>query len=205
MLWLLPTILIVILLAGNSQASNTASHKIVTINGRRVLVHIPENTSGKQVFYFHGNGAKIENISTDFLRLLDTSNQRAIIIIPQLDSNGFIPTADLKAIIDQLNIKAFGILAYSGGIKAAVQFLKYSFTRNVGLLDALYENTDIFRSFILNPETKTFTDVYGPSTKDLSLALKSQVSSDKAKFIESSVAHGAVPATYAVSVLNNFQ
>ena len=207
MIWFIPIAIIILWELATEKkatANNTvASDKIITVNGRRVLVHIPSGASTKRkLIYFHGNGDTIENVQAKIIPTFDNAKEKRIVIVPQLDGNGFISEKDLLSIFELLKLENVEILSHSGGYKAASKTLSLIPVKNIGLLDSLYGELDSFANWIKN-NTGTFVDVYGPSTEKYSLELQKQVAG-KGNFLRSTVSHTEVPSFYSTNILNQF-
>jgi hypothetical protein len=180
----------------------TGGDSFYGVNGKPYLVHTPQGGSDRYGVFFHGNGAKIDDLR-ETMAAFDEAEEPRVWIVPQLGPSGEISTKDLLAILDDSGAEEpLDVLAYSGGFVAAAQLLgsRRWEVRNVGLLDALYGNLDVFEKF--SKGGGTLVNVYGPSTK----ALSQQMMRDgiKASFQESTVGHGLVSRKYGASVLNRF-
>ena len=185
---------------------DTPGNRIETVHGRGYLIHVPERSSGKYLAYFHGNGARIDDL-WDTIAALDKAKEPRVIVIPQLDPHGGMPIQDLIDVLDRLGVKELDVLAHSGGYVSAAALLRShkKTIRNVGLLDALYGDLDAFEQFVKSDTSNLFVDIYGNTTTNLSQAMMAHLGGNpKARFAVSAVAHGRVPAEYGAGVLDAF-
>lgn len=150
--------------------------KIVTVNGMRVLVHVPAGLRQvRTVLYLHGHGDKIERVRDVLLPLWDKAKNPAIIIAPQLgplsEPGPLANSGALASLLKAVDVSGpVAIMAHSGGYLAAAILLRDSkIVTKVGLLDALYGEVSTYRSFL--NRTQRFINVYGPSTEDNSILL----------------------------------
>lgn len=169
----------------------------LNVSSQRVLVHVPENMSGNTQYvtvYFHGNGAKLEEIQAK-LPAFDTGSHKSVLVIPQLGSSGdpgpvgtpmglrnllsstFAETPGLEAWEpDQARVN---LISHSGGYIGPVRALEHGGVqvRSVGLLDSLYANMDTFEKFAVSPVSKHFVNIYGSTTRANSLSLADHLAS----------------------------
>lgn len=206
--------------------------RILTIDGRRVLVHVPMRLSRpRTVLYFHGFGQSIDTIATTLVPLLDKATYPAILVVPQLGALSEPGSlADTGAIARLLRAalvptSQIDILAHSGGYKAAAAAVARGGARiaSLGLLDALYGELPAFEAFLKRSTTHHLANVYGPSTQANSQVFERQVAiphggsaipssaPDEAlmhRFKFSSIAtrvfHPDVPAAYGAAMIDAF-
>jgi len=172
-----------------------------TFNGRSYLIHVPEGSSGKKLVYFHGNGAKIDDL-WDSIASFDKANDPRILIIPQLEPQGSIPKADLLGILDELGVEEMDALAHSGGFVALAMLLNTDKrVSNVGLFDALYGSLDTFERFA---KRNFLVNIYGPTTRELSQQMVRDIGNraNAEEYLTGN--HGGVPIRYGEQVINMF-
>ena len=192
------------LLAGYLAAKVTTTpvgNTFKTFNGRSYLIHVPENSSGKKLVYFHGNGAKIDDLG-DSIASFDKANDPRIVIVPQLEPHGSMPKEDLLGILDSLGIEEMDAMAHSGGFVALAMLLNTNKrVNNVGLFDALYGSLDTFERFA---KRNTFVNIYGPTTRELSQQMVRDIGSraNAEEYLTGN--HGGVPIRYGEQVINMF-
>jgi len=167
--------------------------KIISFNGRNVLVHVPNTYASTRVLmYFHGNGATLDDVNA-LIPIFDSAKRPPIVVVPQLAPSG--SPGDLasdgvamtmlrsasSAISSPFNpaTTQVDIMSHSGGYLAASAAMYYGqipTVSNVGLLDSLYGNADIFERFARNvTRSRYFINIYGPSTAGQSVALASKL------------------------------
>ena len=170
-----------------------------TFNDRRVLLHIPPGFDvrrpGVVVVYFHGHGARIDDVAwrQQVPRQVSMSRANAVLVAPQLAVNAadssvgklwqpgafaqFLDesAAHLAAIYgDQRAAKSFArmpvvVVAYSGGYAAAAWAAHHGGIgdrlRGVVLLDGLYGEIDKFVDWIGSDGSTFFVSAYTDSTR----------------------------------------
>ena len=170
--------------------------KTIHFNGREVLVHVPSSYASTRILlYFHGNGAKLSDVSA-LIPIFDGAKRPPIVIAPQLSSGGDpgdlaadgAMSSLLQAVADSIpgTLNPTGtqidIMSHSGGYRAAAAALQAhgglptSNVSSVGLLDSLYGNVDTFEKFAVSSPARHFVNIYGPSTTSQSIDLAKKLS-----------------------------
>lgn len=178
--WALPAAVIAAIGTGLLMSSSSGSVQpasIVQINGRDVLVR--RGSSSRILLYFHGHDTKITTIAKNVIPVWEKS-YAGTIVVPQLGPKSQPGDLGLKGgyptLLGKLGFNASNpvdVVAHSGGGSAAAALLDRGEVRvsNVGLLDALYGGFVSFSDFAKADASRHFANVFGPSTKDNSLAL----------------------------------
>lgn len=131
--------------------------------------------------YFHGNGARVEEIALVIAALVGRTKRPPMVILPQLLPDGQFPAFKMLGGLSNL-LKAVGaegkkldVVAHSGGYLAAANGLDGSALKvsGIALLDALYARSEVFE--LRAQMGARLIDVYGPTTAAQSLALASQL------------------------------
>ena len=174
--WILPALAIggVGLLAASVSASRSgvpsslpALTRILTQDGRRVLMHLPAGRTPQTrvVLYLHGNGARIDDLQHTIVPALDAADHPPILVVPQLAADGSPGTLGQVGAVAHLlegsGAKELDVLAHSGGYRAAAAAVEHGGlpVRSVGLLDALYGELDTFERFALSGGTRHLVNV----------------------------------------------
>lgn len=173
---------------GRKDRATTSWRKVIyVIDGQPLTVLVLGANRDRALVYFHGNGARVEEIAPAIAVLTARAKRPPMVILPQLTSDGNFPSFKTLGGLPRL-LKAAGvekksieIVAHSGGYLAAANgldsleplgssALKVS---GIALLDALYARSEVFG--LRAQMGARLIDVYGSTTATQSLALANQL------------------------------
>lgn len=179
---------------GRKDRATTSWRKVIYVIDGQPLTVLVLGTSGAEgdrvganrdraLVYFHGNGARVEEIAPAIAVLTARAKRPPMVILPQLTSDGNFPSFKTLGGLPRL-LKAAGvekksieieIVAHSGGYLAAANGLDGSALKvsGIALLDALYARSEVFG--LRAQMGARLIDVYGSTTATQSLALANQL------------------------------